>query len=54
MLILQTFVHTEHDLQKKMRNSYLFTTAGGVGISNMVEKLENQEYMGFESLCYES
>lgn len=27
---------------------------GGVGISNMVEKLENQEYMGFESLCYES
>ncbi|XP_056176101.1 sulfite exporter TauE/SafE family protein 3-like isoform X2 [Syzygium oleosum] len=27
---------------------------GGVGISNLVEKLENQEYMGFESLCYES
>ncbi|KAJ4843829.1 hypothetical protein Tsubulata_038913 [Turnera subulata] len=25
---------------------------GGVGIVNMVEKLENQEYMGFENLCY--
>ncbi|KAK4789963.1 hypothetical protein SAY86_017267 [Trapa natans] len=24
---------------------------GGVGISNMVEKMANQEYMGFESLC---
>lgn len=27
---------------------------GGVGIMNMVEKLENREYMGFESLCYKS
>ncbi|KAM7493249.1 hypothetical protein LguiB_027858 [Lonicera macranthoides] len=24
---------------------------GGVGISNMVEKIENHEYMGFENLC---
>ncbi|KAA8547355.1 hypothetical protein F0562_003781 [Nyssa sinensis] len=24
---------------------------GGVGIANMVEKLENKEYMGFENLC---
>ncbi|CAK9150748.1 unnamed protein product [Ilex paraguariensis] len=27
---------------------------GGVGIAQMVEKLENQEYMGFENLCYQS
>ncbi|KAJ4714429.1 Sulfite exporter TauE/SafE family protein [Melia azedarach] len=27
---------------------------GGVGIENMVEKLENKEYMGFENLCHES
>ncbi|KAB5547658.1 hypothetical protein DKX38_011064 [Salix brachista] len=27
---------------------------GGVGIANMVEKLENEEYMGFENLCYQS
>ncbi|KAJ6678607.1 PROTEIN putative-RELATED [Salix viminalis] len=27
---------------------------GGVGIANMVEKLENDEYMGFENLCYQS
>nr|XP_023879384.1 sulfite exporter TauE/SafE family protein 3-like isoform X2 [Quercus suber] len=27
---------------------------GGVGIANMVEKMANQEYMGFENLCHES
>ncbi|GMP28311.1 hypothetical protein CsSME_00003912 [Camellia sinensis var. sinensis] len=27
---------------------------GGVGIANMVEKLENQEYMGFDNLCNQS
>ncbi|KAG8662688.1 sulfite exporter TauE/SafE family protein 3 [Manihot esculenta] len=26
---------------------------GGVGIADMVEKLENQEYMGFQNLCYQ-
>lgn len=26
--------------------------AGGVGIANMVEKLERKEHMGFENLCY--
>ncbi|KAK2981579.1 hypothetical protein RJ640_011109 [Escallonia rubra] len=35
----------------------IFTSAislGGVGIANMVEKLEKHEYMGFDNLCYES
>ncbi|XP_061342363.1 sulfite exporter TauE/SafE family protein 3-like [Gastrolobium bilobum] len=27
---------------------------GGVGIENMIEKMENQEYMGFENLCNQS
>ncbi|KAK9948630.1 hypothetical protein M0R45_004197 [Rubus argutus] len=27
---------------------------GGVGIANMVEKMENQEYMGFENFCHSS
>ncbi|XP_020092210.1 uncharacterized protein LOC109712846 isoform X2 [Ananas comosus] len=27
---------------------------GGVGIANMVEKLERKEHMGFENLCYHS
>ncbi|PON67679.1 Transmembrane protein TauE-like [Parasponia andersonii] len=27
---------------------------GGVGIANMVEKMENQEYMGFENFCHQS
>ncbi|XP_047310764.1 sulfite exporter TauE/SafE family protein 3-like [Impatiens glandulifera] len=27
---------------------------GGVGIVNMVEKLANEEYMGFETMCYQS
>ncbi|KAF8405213.1 hypothetical protein HHK36_010113 [Tetracentron sinense] len=27
---------------------------GGVGIANIVKKLEHKEYMGFESLCYQS
>ncbi|KAF7828841.1 sulfite exporter TauE/SafE family protein 3-like [Senna tora] len=27
---------------------------GGVGIEHMVEKLENNEYMGFENLCHHS
>ncbi|XP_068344924.1 sulfite exporter TauE/SafE family protein 3-like isoform X1 [Pyrus communis] len=27
---------------------------GGVGIANMVEKMENQEYMGFENFCIPS
>ncbi|KAJ6420064.1 hypothetical protein OIU84_030060 [Salix udensis] len=31
-----------------------YLSAGGVGIANMVEKLENDEYMGFENLCYQS
>ncbi|XP_058009194.1 sulfite exporter TauE/SafE family protein 3 [Hevea brasiliensis] len=26
---------------------------GGVGIADMVEKLENEEYMGFQNLCYQ-
>lgn len=26
--------------------------AGGVGIANMIKKLEREEYMGFENLCY--
>jgi len=33
---------------------YDYFAAGGVGIANMVEKLENDEYMGFENLCYQS
>lgn len=28
--------------------------AGGVGIMTMVEKLANNEYMGFDDLCYQS
>ncbi|KAH0700269.1 hypothetical protein KY285_014519 [Solanum tuberosum] len=35
----------------------IFTSAislGGVGIANMIEKLENQDYMGFDNLCYHS
>lgn len=24
---------------------------GGVGISNMIGKIQHQEYMGFENLC---
>ncbi|XP_027345112.1 sulfite exporter TauE/SafE family protein 3-like isoform X1 [Abrus precatorius] len=27
---------------------------GGVGIENMVEKMENEEYMGFENICHQS
>ncbi|XP_016432592.1 sulfite exporter TauE/SafE family protein 3 [Nicotiana tabacum] len=27
---------------------------GGVGIANMIEKLENKDYMGFDNLCYRS
>ncbi|KAG5528865.1 hypothetical protein RHGRI_029503 [Rhododendron griersonianum] len=27
---------------------------GGVGIANMIQKLENQEYMGFDNLCNQS
>ncbi|XP_057975242.1 sulfite exporter TauE/SafE family protein 3-like isoform X2 [Malania oleifera] len=27
---------------------------GGVGVADMVEKLQNDEYMGFENLCYHS
>ncbi|OIT06377.1 PREDICTED: uncharacterized protein LOC109210703 [Nicotiana attenuata] len=27
---------------------------GGVGIANMIEKLENKDYMGFDNLCYQS
>ncbi|KAK7360002.1 hypothetical protein VNO77_01974 [Canavalia gladiata] len=27
---------------------------GGVGIENMVEKMENKEYMGFENICHQS
>ncbi|XP_050379955.1 sulfite exporter TauE/SafE family protein 3-like [Argentina anserina] len=27
---------------------------GGVGIANMVKKMENQEYMGFENFCHQS
>ncbi|KAJ7944299.1 Sulfite exporter TauE/SafE family protein [Quillaja saponaria] len=37
--------------------STIFVSAislGGVGIANMVEKMENQEYMGFENLCHNS
>lgn len=33
---------------------FLLYVTGGVGIANMVEKLANQEYMGFENLCHES
>lgn len=25
---------------------------GGVGIENMVEKMENNEYMGFANICH--
>lgn len=28
--------------------------AGGVGIADMIEKLENNDYMGFDNLCYHS
>ncbi|KAF3440220.1 hypothetical protein FNV43_RR19090 [Rhamnella rubrinervis] len=37
--------------------STIFVSAislGGVGIANMVEKMENQEYMGFENFCHQS
>lgn len=26
---------------------------GGVGISHMIEKIQRNEYMGFEDLCYQ-
>lgn len=29
-----------------------YYVSGGVGIANMVEKMENQEYMGFENFCH--
>ncbi|KAL3346087.1 hypothetical protein AABB24_024837 [Solanum stoloniferum] len=35
----------------------IFTSAvslGGVGVANMIEKLENKDYMGFDNLCYHS
>lgn len=35
----------------------IFTSAislGGVGIANMIEKLKNNDYMGFDNLCYHS
>lgn len=28
-----------------------FQSSGGVGISNMIHKMEQHEYMGFENLC---
>nr|DAD34694.1 TPA_asm: hypothetical protein HUJ06_005334 [Nelumbo nucifera] len=28
-----------------------FSRYGGVGISNMIYKIEKNEYMGFENLC---
>lgn len=29
----------------------LLVLTGGVGISNMIWKIEHHEYMGFENLC---
>lgn len=34
--------------------AFLQTNAGGVGIADMIEKLENHDYMGFDNLCYHS
>jgi len=31
--------------------SFLARMLGGVGIANMIHKIENHEYMGFENLC---
>lgn len=38
---------------KLINNKWLLYSiiAGGFGIENMVKKLKNQEYMGFENLC---
>ncbi|RRT64559.1 hypothetical protein B296_00020404 [Ensete ventricosum] len=33
------------------RNFVFRYSTGGVGISNMVQKIEHHEYMGFENLC---
>jgi hypothetical protein len=32
----------------------LLCVIGGVGIENMIVKMENHEYMGFEDLCTQS
>lgn len=37
-----------------MKSDVLDNFAGGVGIANMIEKLENKDYMGFDNLCYQS
>ncbi|KAJ8431607.1 hypothetical protein Cgig2_025649 [Carnegiea gigantea] len=34
-----------------MLTEFCLTNAGGVGVANMIEKLHNHEYMGFEDLC---
>lgn len=37
-----------------MLNDFIVSIAGGVGISDMIMKLEHKEHMGFESLCRQS
>lgn len=34
-----------------MNISFLFSQTGGVGIKDMIEKIEHKDYMGFENLC---
>jgi hypothetical protein len=40
-----------HCLNSVNRKRMSFQSAGGVGISNMIQKFQHHEYMGFENLC---
>lgn len=40
---------------KPKERKFSLLSTGGVGIKDMIEKIEQKDYMGFENLCtYES
>lgn len=40
-----------HEKELSSNKVFCFYLTGGVGISNMIKKIEKKKYMGFENLC---
>lgn len=51
MLYLIYFSRKRYYKKQSWTIQFGWMFAGGVGITDMVEKLEDEEYMGFENLC---
>lgn len=52
LLTSVTFYNVVRVFLLNLNSCIFFNGIGGVGVMNMIHKLQNHEYMGFENFCH--